>query len=92
MPQIEDLEAQFKTARAAVEAYSGELTAKYRQAFPEPADWTGPGPHPETAVTRATAWTDEESAELDRLRKAATAAAVELHRAKDTAKTDGAAE
>lgn len=92
MPQIEDLEAQFQSARAAVEAYSGELTVKYRELHPDPADWTGPGPHPETAVTRAMAVTGEESAELDWLRKAATQAALELHRARDAAKTDGGAE
>lgn len=82
---IEDLEAQFKAAQAAAEAYSAEITAKYREEFPQPEDWRGPDPHPETAVARARAWTEAESAELARLRTVARELAVELHRAQQAA-------
>lgn len=85
MPSVEDLEAQFRAAQAAAEAFSAEITAKYRREFPDPADWRGPGPHPETAVVRAQAWTDAEREHLDGLRKTAREAAVAWHRARQEA-------
>lgn len=82
MPTIEDLTAQFHTAQAAAEAYSEQITAKYREEIPAPADWRAPDPHPETTLTRARAWTDDERAELNRLRTVARELAVQLHRAR----------
>lgn len=83
MPAIEDLEAQLRTAQAAAEAYSTEITEKYRREFPLPDGWTGL-PDPALLRERAAAWTDEERAELDRLRTAARELAVELNRARQT--------
>lgn len=88
MSTIDELEAQFKAAQAAAEAYSTEITAKYRQEMPNPADWRGPGPHPETAYERATAWTDAEREHLNTLRTAAREAAITLHRARQQAGSD----
>lgn len=82
MPSIDELRAQFKTAQAATEAYSAEITEKYRAEYPDPADWRGPGPHAETCIVRAKAWTDQERAELKRLRDEATRIAVEIDRAR----------
>jgi hypothetical protein len=82
VPTIEDLTAQFQAAQAAAEAYSAQVTAKYREQYPQPEDWRAPDPHPETVLARARAWTDEESAELDRLRTVARELAVQLHRAR----------
>lgn len=82
VPTIEELEAQFRTAQAATEAYSAQVTEKYRRELPDPVDWRGPGPDPEAAYERAKAWTEAERAELDRLRTVAREAAVEWHRAR----------
>ena len=79
---IEELEAAFKEAQAASEAYSAEVTERYRAEMPDPAEWRGPGPDPEAAYERAKAWTDAERAELGRLRTVAREAAVALHRAR----------
>lgn len=83
--QIEELEAAFKQAQAATEAYSTEVTERYRAQMPDSPEWTGPGPDPEMTVARARAWTDAEREHLASLRQAWTAAAVELHRARQTA-------
>lgn len=85
MSTIDDLQAQFREAQAAAEAYSAEVTAKYRREMPDPAEWQGPGPDPDAAYERAKAWTDAEREHLADLRKAATAAAVALHRARQEA-------
>jgi hypothetical protein len=90
VPLIDDLRAQFKTAQGACEAYSREITEKYQTEMPNPAEWRGPGPDPEMAYARATAWTDEERAELARLRAEATRLAVEIDRARQAeASTSG---
>lgn len=81
MPSIDELEAAFKEAQAACEAYSTEITEKYRREFPLPDGWTGL-PDPALLRERAAAWTDEERAELDRLRTAARELSVELGRAR----------
>lgn len=88
VPSIDELEAQFKQAQAAAEAYSAEITEKYRREFPLPEGWTGL-PDPELLKERARAWTDAEREHLDGLRQAATAAAVALHRAREAAKREG---
>jgi hypothetical protein len=84
VPSIQDLEAQLTAARAATEAYSAEITEKYRAEYPLPDGWTGL-PDPELLRQRAQAWTDAESEHLATLRAAWTAAAVELHRARQQA-------
>lgn len=81
VPSIADLEAQLAVARSACEAYSAEITEKYRAEFPLPDGWTGL-PDPALLVQRAEAWTDAESEHLARLRQAWTDAAVALHRAR----------
>lgn len=83
--QIEELEAAFKAAQAAAEAYSAEVVQRYREEIPDSPEWPGPGPEPEAAVARARAWTDAEREHLATLRQAATQAAVELHRARQQA-------
>lgn len=85
MPTIDELEAHFKTAQAAAEAYSAEITAKYRAAMPDPAEWSGPGPDPDMAYERAKAWTEAEREHLAGLRRVAREAAVALHRARQEA-------
>lgn len=84
VPSIEDLEAQFRAAQAAAEAYSTEITEKYRQEFPAEVDDRGKAlpPTPERLLERARAWTDEERAELARLRTVALELSVELNRAR----------
>lgn len=82
---IDELEAQFRTAQAATEAYSQEITEKYRAAMPDPAEWKGPGPDPAMAYERAKAWTDAEREHLNSLRTTAREAAVALHRARQQA-------
>jgi hypothetical protein len=81
---IGELEARFREARAAVEAYSAQVTGKYAARFPRPEGETGPI-DPALLVERARAWTDAERAELDRLRTIARELAVELHRARQQA-------
>lgn len=84
VPSVEDLEAQFKTAQAAVEAYSGEITEKYRAEYPPEVDEKGKAlpPTPDLLLERARAWTEAEREHLDGLRTAAREAAVALHRAR----------
>jgi hypothetical protein len=82
---IEALEETFRSAQAALETYSREITAKYREQMPDPAGWRGPGPDPDTAVERAKAWTEQERAEYRRLDDAARQAAVEVARARQEA-------
>lgn len=87
MSSIEDLKNQFQAAHAAVEAYSTAVTEKYRTELPAPVDAAGnalPVPD-ELLVERARAWTEAESAELDRLRSIARELAIELHRARQPA-------
>jgi hypothetical protein len=86
--QIEELQVAFKAAQDAAHAYSAEITAKYRAEMPDSPEWSGPGPDPDMAVARATAWTEEERQHLAGLRQAATAAALELHRARQQAGTE----
>lgn len=84
---IDELEAQFRDAQAAAEAYSTEITEKYRAEFPPEVDDQGKPkpPTPELTVQRARAWTEAEREHLNALRQAATQAAVALHRARQQA-------
>ena len=85
---IEELEAQFKAAQAASEAYSAEVTEKYKREIPPEVDEkTGKElpVTPELSLQRARAWSDAEREHLAGLRAAATQAAVLLSRARQQA-------
>ncbi|WP_152628266.1 hypothetical protein [Streptacidiphilus neutrinimicus] len=84
MTSIEDLEAAFRAAQAAVDGYVRQVTTQYRERYPDSPDWKGQGPDPQAALLRAR-WSPEESAELGRLREAARRAVLELHRARSAA-------
>jgi hypothetical protein len=77
MPDAPTTAAQnaYNEARAAVDAYAAQVGAEHRERYPDP---TGPEGEPrwseEQALLRTAAWTDEENAELDRLRGEASTA------------------
>jgi hypothetical protein len=85
---IEHLEAAFRAAQAEVDSYVQRLSAEYRERFPDSPDWHGQGPDPDAALLRAR-WSEQESSELSRLREAARSAAMDLHRARQTAANAG---
>lgn len=68
-------ETAYRQAQAAVTAYADHVHARHREQYPDPA---GPNGQPhwseEQALLRTGAWTDEENAELERLRGEASAA------------------
>jgi hypothetical protein len=82
---IDDLQTAFRAAQAEVEEYVQRISAQYRTRYPDSPDWHGQGPDPEAALQRAR-WSEEESAELERLRTAAREAALALHRARAAAR------
>lgn len=90
VPSIDELRTQFKTAQAATEAYSADITEKYRQEYPLPDGWTGL-PDPQLLLERARAWTDEERAELQRLRDEAGRIALEIDRTRQAGDAGGVA-
>jgi hypothetical protein len=81
---VDDLEAAFRAAQAEVDAFVARVTAEYLERYPDSPDWHGQGPDPDAALLRAR-WSEEESAELDRLRAVAREAALALHRARAAA-------
>lgn len=84
MTSIDDLQAAFRAAQGAVDAYVQRVAAEYRERYPDAPDWRGQGPDPEAALLRAR-WSEEEGAELERLRAIAREAALVLHRARAVA-------
>lgn len=75
MPATTPAQAAYSAAQAATEAYAQQVHAQHRELHPDP---DGPDGQPrwdeEQALLRTGAWTDEENAELERLRGEASAA------------------
>jgi hypothetical protein len=88
-PTIAELETAFRAAQRALEDYSDSVTAKYRELYPDPPGWTGPGPDPDAAAVRAKAPSGEERAEIGRLRQAATEASLRFTAARLAARLEG---
>jgi hypothetical protein len=86
---MEELEAAFHAAEAALRADRDQLDAKYHALIPDRADWAGPGPDREAARARARAVSEAERATTARLRLEAMQASLLLARARAAAKLGG---
>lgn len=89
MPDLAALQAAHNTARTQLDAYVAEAEGRHRELHPDPAGPAGaPRWNEAQALLRTAAWTDEENAELDRLRAAKDAAFMAMYRARTAAAGD----
>ena len=77
------LAAAYQAARTELHDYISRIEAAHREQYPDPPGRDGkPRWHEEQAAHRTAAWTEDQNAEVARLREAERAAVLALHRAR----------
>lgn len=78
------LTAAYQAARTELHNYINRIEAAHHEQYPDPPGRDGkPRWDEEQAARRTAAWTEDENAEVARLREAERAAVLALHRARE---------